>query len=125
MLAQSLRVSRPAIARLTRTHPRPLCRTLVTPTAARQADLVQDLYLRELKAFKPTPVKPSDAEGHVQKFTAPTPPQSPEEGNLAQDLKAYEEQQVEVEGQASEGGETVKEHSWFEEDDLEESESAH
>jgi len=88
------------------------------------ADLVQDLYLKELKAYKPSPVKPSDAEGQVQKFTAPKAPRSPDEGDIAQELKAYDEQQVEVEGQAAEG-EAVAEEDWFEEEEEEEEEAAH
>ena len=39
------------------------------------ADPVQELYLREVKAYKPTPTKPGDAEAHVQKFAIPKPPQ--------------------------------------------------
>lgn len=66
-----------------------------------KADFVQDLYLRELKNYKPPVVKASDSEGHVQKFSPPKAPQSPEESDIANDLKAYEAQQVEVEGQAS------------------------
>lgn len=51
-------------------------------------------------------VKASDAEGHVQKFTPPKTPQSPEESDIVNELKAYENQQVEVEGQTS-GGEAA------------------
>lgn len=83
------------------------------------ADLVQDLYIRELKAYKPTPVKDSDSEGHVQKFNAPSPPKSPEEGDIANELKDYEQQQVEVEGQAASGEPSAVEEDWFE-DDVEE-----
>lgn len=87
------------------------------------ADLVQDLYLRELRAYKPTPIKPGDAEAHVQKFTAPKAPQSPEEANLANELNAYENQEVEVEGQAASGEPAPAEESWFEEE--EETAAAH
>lgn len=87
-------------------------------------DLVQDLYLREIRAYKPPPVKPSDSEGHVQKFTAPKIPQSPDEGDIAQDLKAYENQQVELEGQAAPGESGAAEESWFEEEDDEEEHAA-
>ena len=82
------------------------------------------MYLRELKNYKPTPVKPSDAEGHVQKFSAPKAPQSPEESDLANDLKAYETQQVEVEGGAAEGETAAVEQDWFEEEQ-EETPAAH
>lgn len=81
------------------------------------ADLVQDLYLRELKNYKPAPVKATDAEGQVQKFTIPKTPASPEEADLASQLKAYETQQVELEGQATEGTAAPVEEDWFEEEE--------
>jgi F-type H+-transporting ATPase subunit h len=84
------------------------------------------MYLRELKNYKPAPVKPTDSEGHVQKFAVPKTPQSPEEGDLAKDLQAYETQAVEVEGQASgsEPGKAVPEEDWFEEEEDSEKEAA-
>lgn len=83
------------------------------------------MYLRELKNYKPPQIKASDAEGHVQKFQMPKPPASPEEGDIATDLKAYESQQVELEGQAGEAGATAVEQDWFEEDEEEEAPAAH
>jgi F-type H+-transporting ATPase subunit h len=85
----------------------------------RSADLVQDLYLRELRAFKPAPTKASDADAYVQKFNAPKTPPSPEEGNIAAELKAYESQEVEVEGQAASGEPTPVEEDWLEIEDPE------
>jgi len=79
------------------------------------ADLIQDLYLKELKAYKPPPQKASDAEGHVQKFSPPAAPKSPEETNLAGDLKAYGDQVVEVEGQSSSGETQEVQEDLFEE----------
>ncbi len=72
------------------------------------------MYLRELKNYKPSPVKASDAEGHVQKFSMPKPPSPPEETDLANDLKTYENQQPEIEGQDA-PGESAHEEDWFEE----------
>ena len=69
---------------------RPSCHT---------ADFVQELYLKELKAYKPTPVKDSDAVGQVATFSLPKTPKSPEESDLASSLKEYESMAVEVEGQ--------------------------
>jgi F-type H+-transporting ATPase subunit h len=72
------------------------------------------LYLRELKAYKPPQLKASDAEGHVQKFVIPQAPKSPEESDIANDLKAYDAQPVEIEGSgSSEGGAAVIEEDWF------------
>jgi F-type H+-transporting ATPase subunit h len=86
------------------------------------ADLVQDMYLKELKAYKPTPSKPSDAEGQVQHFKMPAAPASPEEADIQNDLKAYEEQVPEVEGQVSGGSSAPVEQDWFEEEEEEEEE---
>lgn len=83
------------------------------------ADLVQDLYLHELKAYKAPAVKANDSEGHVQKFSPPAAPKSPEEADIASELKAYEASTVEVEGQA-EGGAAAHEIDWFEEEPEEE-----
>lgn len=80
-----------------------------------EGDFVQDLYLRELKNYKPPLVKASDSEGHVQTFSPPKAPQSPEESDIANDLKEYETQQVELEGQASGEEGAATEVDWFEE----------
>ncbi|KAL9018273.1 MAG: hypothetical protein Q9185_004439 [Variospora sp. 1 TL-2023] len=82
--------------------------------------LVTDLYLREIRSYKVPSLKASDAEGHVQKFSAPKAPQSPEEGDTAQDLKDYENQQVELEGQAAAGEAGAPEENWFEDEDEDE-----
>jgi len=50
----------------------------------------------------------------VQKFTIPAAPPSPEEADIASELKAYESQVPEVEGQAEAGAAPV-EQDWFEE----------
>jgi len=88
------------------------------------ADLVQDMYLKELKAYKPVPAKASDAEGVVQKFSMPKTPASPEEADIQNDLQAYEQQVPEVEGQAPSGGQAAVEQDWFEEPE-EDDEVAH
>ncbi|KAF2236722.1 putative mitochondrial F1F0 ATP synthase subunit Atp14 [Viridothelium virens] len=122
----SIRTSRLALARVARQHHALSRRSLIIPTAIRQADLVQDMYLRELKSYKPTPIKASDAEGHVQKFVAPKPPQSPEESDIAKDLQAYEQQQVEIEGQANtSSGAPAVEQDWLEEEEEDEAAQAH
>jgi F-type H+-transporting ATPase subunit h len=78
---------------------------------------VQDLYLRELKNYKVPQVKASDAEGQVKKFSVPKAPASPEETDIASELKAYETQAVEVEGASAEDGEVLPQEDWFEEED--------
>ncbi|KAI1933629.1 ATP synthase F0 subcomplex subunit H atp14 [Ophidiomyces ophidiicola] len=113
MLFQSLRASRSIVARVARQQSSFAIRTFAT-SSARQADAVQDLYLRELRAYKPAPVKASDADAYVQKFAMPATPPSPEEANIAGDLKAYETQEVEVEGQTAPGETAAVEEDWFE-----------
>lgn len=121
MLSQTFRASRSSIARVARQQASGMVikRTFITPTAVRQADLVQDLYMKELKAYKVPPVKAGDADAHVQKFSPPQAPKSPEEADIANELKAYEAQTVEIEGQA-EGGAVEQEVDWFEEEPEEE-----
>jgi F-type H+-transporting ATPase subunit h len=78
---------------------------------------VQDLYLRELKNYKVPEVKANDAEGHVQKFTVPKAPASPEETDIANELKSYETQAVDVEGAQGEDDAVLPQEDWFEEED--------
>ncbi|KAI0889404.1 ATP synthase complex subunit H-domain-containing protein [Annulohypoxylon maeteangense] len=93
--ASTARSATSAITRVVRIN---AARTFIAPTVSRRADFVQELYLKELKAYKPTPIKDSDAVGQVQTFTAPKTPKSPEEADLASSLKEYESMAVEVEG---------------------------
>ena len=84
------------------------------------------MYLSQLKAYKPTPVKASDADAHVQKFAMPAAPKSPEEADIQNDLQAYESEVPEVEGQASGGGGAAAvEQDWFEEEEDDEEEAGH
>jgi F-type H+-transporting ATPase subunit h len=69
------------------------------------ADLIQDLYLRELKAYKPPPQKGPE-EGAVAKFSPPAAPKSPEEADLASEMSEYENSTVEIEGSSTGAGET-------------------
>ena len=84
--------------------------------------MVQDLYVKAIGSHKPATVKASDAEGHVQKFKVPATPRSPEESNIADEIKSYEAQVVDVEGDSAEGEAVVEEKDWFEEDFFEEEE---
>lgn len=76
----------------------------LTSSLSLLADFVQELYLKELKAYKTPAVKESDAQGHVLVFSQPKPPKSPEEADLASSLKEYESMAVEVEGQEGADG---------------------
>jgi F-type H+-transporting ATPase subunit h len=76
-------------------------RGFIAPTVSRRADFVQELYLQGIKSYKLPAVKPTDADGQVQVFSAPKTPASPEETDLAGSLKEYESLAVEIEGQDS------------------------
>jgi F-type H+-transporting ATPase subunit h len=78
------------------------------------ADTIQQMYLKELQSYKSPPVKAGDSEGLVQKFTPPAPPKAPEDTDLANDMKAYEDQVVEIEGQAAAGEQSETEGDYFE-----------
>ena len=52
----------------------------------------------------------------MQKFKKPKVPLSPEESDIARELKAYEAQHVDVEGQSTSGEEEQEDWDWFEED---------
>ncbi|KAI2783445.1 ATP synthase complex subunit H-domain-containing protein [Daldinia loculata] len=93
--ASTARSAASAITRVARVN---AVRGFIAPTVSRRADFVQELYLKELKAYKPPPIKDSDSVGQVQTFTVPKPPKSPEEADLASSLKEYESMAVEVEG---------------------------
>ncbi|CZT15738.1 related to F1F0-ATPase complex, subunit h [Ramularia collo-cygni] len=116
MFGQTLRASRQSLARAAvRPTSAVARRTFIAPTAVRQADLVQDMYLKELKAYKAPAIKANDSEGQVHKFSIPKTPVSPEEADLQNDLQAYEQQVPEVEGQAAEGAAAPVEDWWVEE----------
>lgn len=61
-------------------------------------NLIQDLYLKEVKAFKPTPASAKDAESSVRAWAAPKAPAAPSiEGTNTAELSEYESAAVEVE----------------------------
>ncbi|KAH9438400.1 hypothetical protein MCOR02_002034 [Pyricularia oryzae] len=75
MLSSLSRVSsRKAISTVSRLAKPTVARTFMTPTVSRRADFVQELYLKELKAYKPTPIKESDSQGQVATFNLPQAP---------------------------------------------------
>ncbi|KAL2158047.1 hypothetical protein VTH06DRAFT_4857 [Thermothelomyces fergusii] len=119
--ASSARKAVAAVSRLATRNAAP-ARTFMAPTVSRRADFVQELYLKELKAYKPTSIKDSDAVGQVATFSLPKAPKSPEEADLASSLKEYEEMAVEVEGQegAAAGQPAPAVQDWFVEEEEEE-----
>ncbi|KAI5360990.1 Putative ATP synthase, F0 complex, subunit H [Septoria linicola] len=115
---QAIRVSRNVLARAAIRQNVSARRTFIA-TPVRAADLVQDMYLKELKAYKPAPLKANDAEGQVQKFAIPTPPKSPEEADLQSGLQEYEQSTPEVQGASSDASAAPVEQDWFVEEEEE------
>jgi len=71
-------------SRLTNLHPE-LTRIHV------YSDLVQDLYLKELKSYKPVPVAQDAHVGVVKTYSQPTAPKAPSlPTDLASELSAYD-----------------------------------
>lgn len=97
------------------------------PAASSTADFVQELYLKELKAYKAPALKANDAEGQVLTFNQPKTPKSPEETDLASSLQEYENMAVEVEGNegASAGKPAAVVEDWLVEEDEEEHAHGH
>ncbi|KAI0255577.1 ATP synthase complex subunit H-domain-containing protein [Lactifluus subvellereus] len=72
-----------------RLYARSRARAYATSSAIRK-DLIQDLYLKELKLYK-APSAAKDAHvGAVKPFTAPTLPSAPTLPDLAAELAAYD-----------------------------------
>ncbi|KAF9472672.1 hypothetical protein BDN70DRAFT_886757 [Pholiota conissans] len=60
-------------------------------SAASRKDFVQDLYLREIKAYKPVPQAKDAHVGVVKKFSLPPSPATPKlPADLAAELAAYD-----------------------------------
>ncbi|QLQ82136.1 hypothetical protein HG537_0G03910 [Torulaspora globosa] len=88
-------------------------------------NVVQDLYLRELKNVKLNPITAKDAEGNVKQWVDPAKPKKPElEGQGADALKAYSEETVETKTGVVEE-DSVVEEDWLVLDDVEEDSHGH
>lgn len=60
-----------------------------------RANLVADLYVKELRAFKPTPISAADVEGAVKPWNTPAAPKAPSVEGAA-DVAEYAAAEVEV-----------------------------
>ncbi|BGP58158.1 hypothetical protein JCM8202_002543 [Rhodotorula sphaerocarpa] len=69
---------------------RPLARSFSVQHAARK-DFVQELYVKELRAYKPKPAAAS--QGATKSYSTPTAPKAPvvpDANQLAKELEAYD-----------------------------------
>jgi len=67
------------------------CTRAFASSASMRKDLVQDIYLREIKAYKPAPVAKDAHVGVVKKYLSPLTPKAPLlPADLAGELAAYD-----------------------------------
>lgn len=87
-------------------------RRAMSVTATR-SNLIQDLYVKEIKGYKAPPLTSADAQGSVKPWVTPSAPTVPiVEGDVAADLSAYESSTVDVESAAPAAAEAAVE-DWF------------
>lgn len=107
----------------TLTHPF-LIRTFTSTHVIRQPDPIQELYLRELRNYKPILPSPDEAEAQTKTWSPPRPPKIPDiSAAPAEEIQQYAAEQVSVTPRA---GEEKFEHdfddlfeSWFDEPESE------
>ncbi|CAG8563994.1 6547_t:CDS:2, partial [Acaulospora colombiana] len=65
-------------------------------------DIIQELYIKELKGYKPHPQKPGAELGNVKDLRLPPAPQPPSvDGNIESELAAYETEELPGEEEAA------------------------
>ncbi|CAI1594743.1 hypothetical protein SEUBUCD646_0L03440 [Saccharomyces eubayanus] len=105
-----------------------LCNRTLTTTRV-SYNVIQDLYLRELKETKLAPSSLQDAEGNVKPWSPPKKPTLPELELQGPDaLKAYADQNVETANDTKssvEGEAEPIEEDWLVLDDVEETKESH
>jgi ATP synthase complex subunit h. len=74
--------------------------------------LVSDLYVQNIKQFKPQALSSKDLESAVKAFQLPTAPSIPEAEVSAQAVGEYETSEVET-ATVSSTGAPVAEEDWF------------
>ena len=80
-------------------------------------DIIQDIFVKELRSYKPTPEKAGSEQGQVKELRAPPKPAAPVMSDkVDEELKLYDVQHI---------VEDVKEESMFEEEGEESSAKEH
>ncbi|KAF9144646.1 hypothetical protein BG015_012129 [Linnemannia schmuckeri] len=93
-------------------------RSFASPSAPLMQDILKDLYIKELKGYKPAPdAKGADASSQVKEFKTPAAPAAPVV-DAAADLSAWEAANVEIADAVSE--DAVEEEEEEEEEEVEE-----
>lgn len=99
---------------------------LLSTTLARQ-NALQELYLKELRNVKLSPLTAQDAEGSVKPWVEPSKPNIPElEAQGVEELQAYKSEPVETLSEAVDGNaQEAVEEDWLVLEDGEEEDSHH
>lgn len=95
--------------------------------SVKRNNIIQDLYLKELKSIKLQPINVADAHGSVKPWTEPCQPKLPElELGASGALKSYSEMEVETiqENTSSEGAE-IEVGDWLVLEELEDDHKGH
>lgn len=99
---------------------------LLSTTLTRQ-NVLQELYLKELKNVKLSPLSAQDAEESVKPWVEPTKPKVPEvEAQDPEELQAYKNEPVETVSETTDGhAEQAADEDWLVLEDAEEEGSHH
>ncbi|KAI9292705.1 hypothetical protein K502DRAFT_367367 [Neoconidiobolus thromboides FSU 785] len=70
-------------------------RHFTSPTKVAQADLIKDLFVKELKGFKPSATGAASDIAPAKEFKLPVAPQAPKfDEDIAADLATYDAEEV-------------------------------
>ncbi|KAF5212131.1 ATP synthase complex subunit h family protein [Clavispora lusitaniae] len=92
-------------------NPRALSSRRLFSVTPKRNNLVADLYVQQIKQFKPTPVAADQAEG-IKTFKLPSKPAIPSDEVSADAVSSYEAADVETESAPVSGSAPVEE-DWF------------
>jgi F-type H+-transporting ATPase subunit h len=74
---------------------------MTTTSRLHQTDPIQDLYLRELRSYKPTPPSAGEAEAQTKAWSPPRQPKVPDTTAApAEEIQSYATEQVTVKPRA-------------------------
>lgn len=92
------------VAQLTHTNPQRAMQARMFSSSLTRSNLIADLYIKEVKAFKPKPASAADAEAATRPWKAPQPTAAPAlEAEGADALAEYDSQAVDVGAAATTG----------------------
>ncbi|KAL1925092.1 uncharacterized protein VTP21DRAFT_4746 [Calcarisporiella thermophila] len=87
-------------------------RAFTSPSSPVRKDLVQDIYIKQIKSYKPAPEEKGAEQGQVKELHIPAAPQPPQiESDLTADLQAYQQEDP-VAVTASEEDQAVQEDEY-------------